>query len=91
MAYKTRHDSVGKVIHWQLCKKLKFDYTTKWYMHKPEFILQNETHKTFWGFYIQTGHLIPVRRTDLMKSKKKRKRKKKTCWRVDFAVKIKES
>ena len=27
--YKTRHDWVGKVIHWEMCKKLKFDYTNK--------------------------------------------------------------
>ena len=30
--YKTRHDWVGKVIHWELCKKLKFDHTNKCYM-----------------------------------------------------------
>ena len=24
---KTRHDWVGKVIHWELCKRLKFDYS----------------------------------------------------------------
>ena len=30
--YKTRHDWVGKVIHWELCKKLKFDRMNKWYM-----------------------------------------------------------
>ena len=24
--YKTRHEWVGKVIHWELCKKLKFDH-----------------------------------------------------------------
>ena len=33
--YKTRHDSVAIVIHWVLSKKLKFDHTNKWYMHKP--------------------------------------------------------
>ena len=27
--YKTRHDIVGKVIHWELCKRLKFNHTTK--------------------------------------------------------------
>ena len=27
--YKTRHDWVGKVIHWELCKKFKFDHTNK--------------------------------------------------------------
>ena len=26
--YTTRHDWVGKVIHWKLCKKLKLDHTT---------------------------------------------------------------
>ena len=31
--YKTRHDWVGKVIHWEMCKKLKLDFTNKWYMH----------------------------------------------------------
>ena len=34
--YKTKHDWMGKVIHWELCKKLKFDYTAKWYMHNLE-------------------------------------------------------
>ena len=32
--YKTKHHWLGKVIHWELCKKLKFDYSTTWYMHK---------------------------------------------------------
>ena len=27
--YKTRHNWMGKVIHWELCKKLKFDHTNK--------------------------------------------------------------
>ena len=27
--YKSRYDSVGKVIDWELCKKLKFDHTDK--------------------------------------------------------------
>ena len=43
--YKTKHDGVGKGIHWELCKKLKFDHTNKWNMHNPESVLENETHK----------------------------------------------
>ena len=31
--YKTRHDWVGKVIHWEMYKKFKFDHMNKWYMH----------------------------------------------------------
>ena len=27
--YKTRHDSVGKVIHWDMRKKFKFDHSNK--------------------------------------------------------------
>ena len=27
--YKTRYDWMGKVIHLELCKKLKFDHTNK--------------------------------------------------------------
>ena len=43
--YKTRHGWVGKEIHWELCKKLNFDHTTKVYTHKPESVLENVTHK----------------------------------------------
>ena len=59
--YKTRHNWVGKVIQWELCKRLKFDHTNKWCMHKPEFIQENETHKILWDLKIQTDHLIPAR------------------------------
>ena len=41
--YKTRYDWAGKVVHWELYRILKFDYTTKWYLHKPESIRKNET------------------------------------------------
>ena len=34
--YKCRHDWVGKVIHCELSKRLKFDRADKWYMHKLE-------------------------------------------------------
>ena len=61
--YKARHDWVGKVIH---CKKSKFDHTNKWYMHIPAPVLENDTHKLLWDFNIQTDHLIPARRPDLI-------------------------
>ena len=32
--YKNRHDWVGKVTHWELCKRLKFYHTDKCYMYK---------------------------------------------------------
>ena len=40
--YETRHDGVQKVVHFELWKKFTFNHTTKWYMHKPESVLENE-------------------------------------------------
>ena len=34
--YKTRHDWVGKMILWEMCKECKFDQMNKCYMHNPE-------------------------------------------------------
>ena len=31
--YKSRHDWIGKVINWEMCRKFKFDHANKWYMH----------------------------------------------------------
>ena len=70
--YKTRYDLVGKVIHLELSRRLKFDYTTKWYMHKPESVLENETHKILWDFKIQTDHTIQVKRSDLVFTNKRK-------------------
>ena len=58
--YNIRHDWEGKVIRWDKCKKLKFDYTNKEYMHNPESIQENEMHTILWDFEIQTDYLIPA-------------------------------
>ena len=50
----TWYDWVGKLILWESCKKLKFDSTTKWFMQKSEYVLENETRKIIWDFEIQT-------------------------------------
>ena len=54
------------MVYWELGKKLKFDYTTKWYMHKPALVLENEIRRILRDFEIQTDHLIPVRRPNLV-------------------------
>ena len=51
---KTRQNWMGKVDHWQLYKRLKFSHTAKWYMHKPEFVRENETQNIRCDFVIQT-------------------------------------
>ena len=46
--YKTRHAWVGKVIHGEMCKKLKFNHTNKWHMHNPASVLEM-THINSYG------------------------------------------
>ena len=46
-------------------------------MHNPAPVLESTTHKLRWDFNIQTGHLIPVRRPDLINNKKKKKKERK--------------
>ena len=53
-----------KMIHWELCKKtLKFLHTNKWYMHKPESVLEN---KIFWDFEIEMDNPILARRLNFV-------------------------
>ena len=77
--YMTRHNWVGKVIHWKMCKKSKFDHTKKWYMHNPALFLENDTYKLLWEFDIHTDHQISARRPDLIIINKKKKENLQNC------------
>ena len=44
-------------------------------MHNPAPVLENATHKLLWD--LQTDHLIPARRPDLIIINKKKKKEKK--------------
>ena len=83
---------IDKVIHWEMCKKFKFDHTNKWYIHNPAPVLENNAHKLLWDFDIHTDHLISNRRPDLIIIIKKNR----TCKIVNFAdpadhrIKLKE-
>ena len=52
---------MGKMIQWESYKRLKFDHTEESYMHKPESVLENETHKILWDFIIQADPLIKTK------------------------------
>ena len=80
--YKARHDWVGKVIHWKICRKFQFNHTNKWYMHNSDPVLENDSHKLLWDFNIQKDHLIRARRPDLIIINKRKR-----IWKnVNFAV-----
>ena len=80
---KTRQDWMGKVIHMELCKKLKLDHRNKRYTHN----LENETLKILWDFEIQMDHLILTRQPDLEIAY----RKVNFAIPADHRVKLKES
>ena len=88
--YKVRHDWVGKVNHWEMCKKFKFDHTNKLYVYNPTSVLENDTHKLLWDFDVQTDHLISARRPDLIiiNNNKKKKKEKRICKILNFAVPV---
>ena len=74
-----RHDWVGKVIHWKLGKRFKFDHNIKRYIYKQESVLENETHKILGDFEKQITSSSP-------EDQKMKRRKKRTYGRVDFAI-----
>ena len=84
--YETKHDWVGKIIHWELSKKLKFDH-----MYNLKSFLENETHNFFWDFDLQT---VTNRSFHFdMRSKPcdcQQKNKKRTSRKVDFIVQADE-
>ena len=65
---------MGKAIHWEMCKKFRFDHANKWYVHNPAPVLDNDTLNLLWNIDIQTDHLNSARRTDLIIINKKRKK-----------------
>ena len=71
--YKKRHDVVGWVIHWELCKEYGVECSDKWYEHSPKSIEENEEVKLLWDFTIQTDREIHHRRPDIVIQKKKAK------------------
>ena len=48
-------------------------------MHNPALVLENDTHKLLWDFNIQTDHLFPARRPDLIIINKKKKENLQNC------------
>ena len=70
------------MIHWELCKQLRFSHAGKWYKHKPESVLENYKSQVLWDFEVQKDHHIEAKRPDLIIADKERN----TCQIVDFAI-----
>ena len=53
---KTQLDGQGDPLG--IMQEIEIWPNKKWYIHNPESVQENETHKHFWDFKIQTDHLI---------------------------------
>ena len=65
-----------------MCRKFQFYHTNISYIYNQVPVLENDSHKLLWDFNIQTDHLIPAGRPDLIIINKR----KRICKIVDFAV-----
>ena len=57
---EVRQDNVAKMIYWKLCEKWGFNKTRKWYIHKPEKVLESENCTVLWDFPIQTDKTLNI-------------------------------
>ena len=63
---QVRHDNVAKMLHSKSCEKWGLDKTEKWYIHKPEKVLESENCKILWDFPIQTDKILEHNRPDII-------------------------
>jgi len=45
--YKSRHDQVASLVHWQLCKSVGINVVGNWWNHTPERVVSNSICKDY--------------------------------------------
>ena len=77
-----------KMIHWELCKKFKFDCTNKWYMHYPESVPEKRTYQIV-HFIVLADYKVKLKESeksekyvDIAWELKKKKMNVKVMWIV---------
>ncbi|KAL1448297.1 hypothetical protein WDU94_009865 [Cyamophila willieti] len=65
--YIERHDNVGKIIHFEICKSLNMELeTNKWYEHKPKQVMSNDKYTVLWNQQIRTDRTILANKPDIV-------------------------
>ncbi|XP_023238417.1 uncharacterized protein LOC111637209 [Centruroides sculpturatus] len=78
--YKQRHNSVAKMIHWNLCHNYHIPTGKNWWKHNPEKVVENECVKILWDFRIQTDKVLEHNTPDFTIVEKKK------VWIIDVAI-----
>ena len=63
--YKMRHDTVARVVHWNLCKKYQMPCSNNWYEQQPQPVTENENAKLLWDYRIRIDRVITTHQPDL--------------------------
>ena len=72
------------MLHSKLSEKSGFNKAEKWYIHKPEKVLESEDCKMLWDFPIHTDNTLEHNRPDMTAIDKKSKK----CLLIDSACTI---
>src|SRR5271168_1218221 len=68
------------MLHWNLCKKLNIPTTDRWWEHKIDKVVQNESVKILWDFKIQSDRRLPHNMPDITVVEQDR------VWIIDVAI-----
>ena len=81
---------MGKAIHLELCKRVKFGHVDKWYIHKPKSGIEKEkSHGILWGFDKQTNEKNSSDKTRVRIDEREEKNLL-SCGKAGYRVGIKE-
>ena len=64
--YKSRHDTVTKLVHLKLCEKHSLKRKEKWYDHCPQGAVEDDDAKLICNRNIEYDNVIEARRPDLI-------------------------
>lgn len=76
--YKRRHHR----IHWEVCRKFRFNGEKKWQEYTPKAVEENDSHMILSDFSIQTNDVTEAQRPDLIVISKESSK----CRIIDFAI-----
>ena len=74
--YTRRHDSMGKRVHWELCKKHGIKCASKWYDHVPSSVSTSENGdvEIYWDRTVITVNGVDHNRPDVVVIEKSERR-----------------
>jgi len=65
-SYIERHNMVGRVLHWHLCKFFQLPFASCWTKHYPLPVTENSNAKILWDFGLVTDNPISSNRPDIV-------------------------